>query len=175
MTSKRVKHLGFLPDDVVYTTIESPVGELTLIGSGAGLHRVLWAHERDTDRCKILLRQCNQDAKHPILFRAKAQLDAYFKGQRQAFDLPLVLQGSVFQKKAWQVLMQIPYGQTMSYGEQAAALGDKNKARAVGLANGFNPLSIIVPCHRVIGSSGKLTGFGGGLERKAFLLALEKS
>ena len=173
MTSKRIKQLKLLLDDVVYKEIASPVGVLTLFASDKGVHRVLWEHERYTETCEALLGRFKQLATHPMLLEAEAQLDAYFLGKRQAFDLPLVLEGTAFQKQAWHVLSQIPYGQTISYAEQATNLGDKNKARAVGLANGSNPISIIVPCHRVVGSNGQLTGFGGGVERKAFLLQLE--
>jgi methylated-DNA-[protein]-cysteine S-methyltransferase len=103
-----------------------------------------------------------------------AQLDEYFAGRRREFDLPLDPVGTEFQRSAWNVLRTIPYGATMSYGEQAAALGDAKKARAVGSANGRNPLSIVVPCHRVIGTSGKLTGFAGGIEAKRYLLEMER-
>ena len=102
------------------------------------------------------------------------QLDQYFEGERTDFDLPLDPQGSPFQQQAWLALRTIPYGETVSYGEQARRLGDPNKARAVGAANGRNPISIVVPCHRVIGTSGKLVGFGGGLDAKAWLLAHER-
>ncbi|MCP4494344.1 MAG: methylated-DNA--[protein]-cysteine S-methyltransferase [Gammaproteobacteria bacterium] len=98
-----------------------------------------------------------------------------FSGKRKVFDLPLVINGTHFQTQAWQQLLKIPYGQTITYGEQAKRMGDKNKARAVGMANGYNPISIVIPCHRVIGSNGKLVGFGGGIERKALLLQLERA
>ena len=109
-----------------------------------------------------------------ILERTIAQLGEYFAGERTEFDLPLDPRGTAFQQSAWMVLRTIPYGQTMSYGQQARALGDRNKARAVGGANGKNPISIIVPCHRVVGADGSLTGFGGGLDVKAWLLDHER-
>jgi methylated-DNA-[protein]-cysteine S-methyltransferase len=102
------------------------------------------------------------------------QLDEYFAGTRHEFDVPLDAEGTEFQQSVWQVLRSIPYGETMSYGEQATVLGDPNKARAVGTANGRNPISIVVPCHRVIGANGSLTGFAGGMKAKKFLLDLEK-
>tara|TARA_B100001057_G_scaffold463187_1_gene516896 strand:- start:15066 stop:15467 length:402 start_codon:yes stop_codon:yes gene_type:complete len=101
------------------------------------------------------------------------QLDEYFDGKRQDFDLPLRPAGTEFQRQVWQALQQIPYGETWSYGELAKHVGTPNAYRAVGAANGINPIPVIIPCHRVIGSNGKLTGFGGGLEAKAFLLNLE--
>jgi methylated-DNA-[protein]-cysteine S-methyltransferase len=109
----------------------------------------------------------------PVLQRAEKQLNEYFAGKRQAFDLKLDMRGTVFQIKAWKLLQQIPFGQTISYGEQARQLGDFKKARAVGMANGRNPLPVIVPCHRVIGTSGAMTGFSGGLHIKEFLLRHE--
>lgn len=109
-----------------------------------------------------------------MLDRAERQLAEYFLGDRREFDLPLEPEGTEFQLSVWQVLRTIPYGETISYGEQARRLGDAKKARAVGGANGKNPLSIVVPCHRVIGASGALTGFGGGVDVKETLLRLEK-
>lgn len=103
------------------------------------------------------------------------QLDEYFDGARENFDLPLRPKGTEFQRRVWQVLQQIPYGETWSYGELAKYIGNPNASRAVGAANGINPIPVIIPCHRVIGSNGKLTGFGGGLEVKAFLLNLESA
>jgi len=112
---------------------------------------------------------------HPVLLRAAQQLQAYFAGEAKDFDLPLDAQGTAFQMRVWQALQSIPYGQTRSYAQLAALVGSPKAARAVGLANGRNPLSIIVPCHRVIGADGSLTGYGGGLENKRFLLKLEKA
>lgn len=106
--------------------------------------------------------------------KTKKQLNEYFQGKRKIFDLPLVYNGTEFQIQTWKQLIKIPYAKTISYAEQAERIGNKNKARAVGLANGLNPISIIIPCHRVIGSNGHLVGFGGGLEKKSFLLKLEQ-
>ncbi|MBB6052605.1 methylated-DNA--[protein]-cysteine S-methyltransferase [Armatimonas rosea] len=109
----------------------------------------------------------------PVFQQAAAQLTEYLEGKRTGFTLPLAPAGTAFQRQVWAELEQIPYGQTISYGELARRIGNPSASRAVGLANGKNPLSIIVPCHRVVGATGKLTGYGGGLERKATLLALE--
>jgi methylated-DNA-[protein]-cysteine S-methyltransferase len=107
--------------------------------------------------------------------QTKKQLNEYFEGKRKKFDLPLVMSGTDFQIQVWKQLIRIPYAKTITYAEQAERMGNKSKARAVGLANGLNPISIIVPCHRVIGSNGELVGFAGGLDKKAFLLKLEQS
>jgi methylated-DNA-[protein]-cysteine S-methyltransferase len=153
-------------------TIPSPVRELRLVASGTGLRAVLWhcheAHRVPFHGAEIV------EAPTAVLDEAARQLGEYFDGAREVFDVALDPVGSPFQHAAWSVLRTIPYGQTLTYGEQARRLGDPGKARAVGAANGRNPLSIIVPCHRVIGSTGKLTGFGGGLDAKAWLLAHER-
>jgi methylated-DNA-[protein]-cysteine S-methyltransferase len=112
---------------------------------------------------------------HRVLDRAVQQLEEYFAGTRTTFDLPLEPQGTAFQHQVWSVLRRIPYGETISYGQQAVMLGDKNKSRAVGAANGKNPIPIVVPCHRVVGSNGHLTGFAGGLDTKAWLLDHERA
>src|SRR5262249_8276001 len=117
-------------------------------------------------------RWVRDDESHPFK-EAKEQLAAYFAGRLTEFDLPLAMEGTDFQRRVWQELREIPYGVTISYGELAKRVGNPNGSRAVGLANGHNPISIIVPCHRVIGSNGKLTGYGGGLPRKAALLDFE--
>ena len=155
-----------------YDVMDSPVGKLRLVCSNKALRAVLFESSRTTGLARDSALEKNE--KHPILMAAKKQLGEYFAGKRQMFDLPLDAKGSVFQMKAWKELSKIPYGQTISYGEQALRIGDVKKARAAGMANGRNPLSIIVPCHRVIGASGELTGFGGGLKVKKFLLDMEK-
>lgn len=170
---KRIKQLQTLPSDTVYDEMHSPVGCLAIFASSKGLHKILWEDEVNLETCKTFLRKLERNAQHKIIIKTKQQLKAYFEGKRTTFDLPLCFNGTPFQIQVWQELCKIPYGQTISYGEQARRLGDKNKARAVGLANGMNPISIIVPCHRVIGSNGQLTGFGGGLKNKALLLQLE--
>lgn len=157
-------------EGVVHTLVASPVGELTLVGRGDALTGVYFPdHVRRPDRETFGQRDDNAFA------AARIQLDEYFDGNRSSFDLVLSPNGNAFQQKVWAQLVEIPYGQTRTYGQLAQALGDPGLARAVGAANGQNPLSIIVPCHRVVGSDGKLTGYAGGLERKAFLLELEMS
>jgi methylated-DNA-[protein]-cysteine S-methyltransferase len=145
------------------TVVDSPVGPLGLVASDEGLRAVLFgSHGIRAER------------RSPILAEAAAQLDAYFEGGLATFDLPLELHGTEFQRRCWLALASIPYGQTVSYGEQARRLGlGSEAARAVGAANGQNPLPIVLPCHRVIGADGSLTGFGGGLETKRFLLEHE--
>jgi methylated-DNA-[protein]-cysteine S-methyltransferase len=153
-----------------YKEMESPVGKLRLIASANALVAVLWEQER-ADRVKLEPPKLAPD--HPILVEAERQLTEYFSNKRTDFDLRLEPNGSEFQKKVWRALREIPFGQTRSYFDLAKAIGSASASRAVGLANGKNPLSIIVPCHRVIGSDGSLTGFAGGLQAKAALLALE--
>ncbi|TCM17137.1 methylated-DNA-[protein]-cysteine S-methyltransferase [Novosphingobium sp. PhB165] len=152
------------------TPMPSPVGELTLVASDGGLVAVLW--ENDDPR-RVPLDGLVDGAGHPVLTQTEAQLGDYFAGRRTVFDLPLDFRGTDFQKSVWHALLTIPFGETRSYREIAEAIGRPTASRAVGAANGRNPVSIIAPCHRVIGSSGKLTGFAGGLEAKAFLLELE--
>jgi methylated-DNA-[protein]-cysteine S-methyltransferase len=154
-------------------TMHSPVGELRLIAGERGLRAILWGAE-DAERVASVDEVDLVEGRTEILDQAVTQLEEYFAGTRREFDIPLDPVGTPFQQSAWMVLRSIPYGRTMSYGEQARRLGDPNKARAVGAANGKNPLSIVVPCHRVIGSSGHLTGFGGGLEAKSWLLDHER-
>jgi methylated-DNA-[protein]-cysteine S-methyltransferase len=156
---------------LVSTTMESPVGPLTIVASDAGVRAVLWP----TDNPKrVPLGDVQPRDDHPLLSIAVEQLGEYFDGRRQNFDLPLDPTGTEFQQSAWTVLRTIPFGTTVSYGEQAEQMGDKRKARAVGAANGRNPISIIVPCHRVVGSNGSLTGFAGGIDTKDWLLTHER-
>jgi len=152
-----------------YTWLESPVGKLFVAGDAAGLRQVLFAEGRSEVRPEPAWRE---DA--TVLAEAVRQLREYFDGRRRQFDLPLAPEGTPFQQQVWRELQGIPYGETISYGELARRIGNRNASRAVGLANGANPISIIIPCHRVIGSSGKLTGYGGGLKNKEWLLALER-
>ena len=151
--------------------LASPLGSLTFVGSDAGLRAVLWPDDRPG---RVPLPDAVVDAPdHPVLAAAMAEVSDYFAGERRAFTVPLDLHGTEFQVRAWRALAAIPYGARVSYGEQAARLGDIRRARAVGAANGRNPVSIILPCHRVVGASGSLTGFAGGLAAKRFLLDLE--
>lgn len=153
-----------------YKEIESPVGKLKLVASSNALVAVLWAREHPN---RVKLDTATLDPQQPILLETERQLVEYFSGGRTEFDLPLQPGGSEFQKKVWRALREIPFGQTRSYLDLARALGSSKAARAVGAANSKNPLSIIVPCHRVVGADGSLTGFAGGIETKAALLALE--
>jgi methylated-DNA-[protein]-cysteine S-methyltransferase len=153
--------------------LDTPVGALTLVGSDAGLRAVLWPTER-TGRV-VLPDDLATVTDHPVLSRAATQLGEYFAGTRQSFDVPLDLHGTAFQVKVWRALAEIAYGTSASYGEQAARLGDARKARAVGAANGRNPISIILPCHRVVGADGSLTGFAGGVDTKRWLLEHERA
>jgi methylated-DNA-[protein]-cysteine S-methyltransferase len=156
--------------------IESPVGELTLVASGRGLRAVLWPDDDGRVPLAVAGRDDGSDteAADDVLEGAARELAEYFAGSRTEFQVPLDPQGTPFQLAAWRTLQTIPFGQTISYGQQARAMGDARKARAVGGANGRNPLSIIVPCHRVVGANGSLTGFGGGMSAKAWLLDHEK-
>jgi len=152
-------------------TIASPVGDLTLVASDQGLVAILWEND-SSDRVK--LGAVEEDAGHPVLEATEDQLREYFAGTRTRFDLPLDFRGTDFQKSVWAELLAIPFGETRSYGEIAMKLGRPTASRAVGAANGRNPISIVAPCHRVIGSTGKLTGFAGGLAAKEYLLGLER-
>lgn len=154
-----------------YKIIKSPIGKLTLVADDQNLLAVLWPGE-GTQRTKINLGKLN--LKNPIILKTELQLGEYFSGDRQIFDLPIKLSGTDFQKKVWNALRKIPYGKTSSYGQLAANIGSPKASRAAGAANGKNPISVIVPCHRVIGKNGALTGFAGGLNTKLFLLDLER-
>jgi methylated-DNA-[protein]-cysteine S-methyltransferase len=156
----------------VFAAVDSPVGALTLIASNAGLHALLWPGEREL--CTAGLALLRPDPGHPVLVEAARQLAEYFAGARRTFELGLAPRGTPFQRQIWDHLQKIPYGETRTYGELAAATGNIQRARAVGMANGKNPIGIMIPCHRVIGRSGALTGFGGGLDTKAFLIDLEQ-
>ncbi|OYO29849.1 methylated-DNA--[protein]-cysteine S-methyltransferase [Janthinobacterium sp. PC23-8] len=148
----------------------SPVGELTLVARGDALAAILWQDDQPT---RVRLGELREDGAHPVLLQTQQQLREYFAGMRQQFEVPLDFMGTDFQKQVWQALLTIPFGQTRSYGEIARQIGRPAAVRAVGAANGKNPISIIAPCHRVIGATGALTGFAGGLEAKQTLLALE--
>ena len=153
------------------STVDSPVGPLTIIASDAGVRAVLWPTD---DAKRVPLDDAEDDDGHAVLVATARQLGEYFDGDRRDFDLPLDPAGTDFQQSAWVALRSIPFGTTVSYGEQAELMGDKRKARAVGAANGRNPISIIVPCHRVVGSNGALTGFAGGIDTKQWLLTHER-
>lgn len=153
-----------------YRMMASPVGELTLVASGTGLAAVLWEND---DPKRVRLEPRVERGDHPLLDKAGQQLGEYFAGQREAFDLPLDFKGTDFQRCVWAALLTIPFGETRSYADIASQIGKPSAYRAVGSANGRNPISIIAPCHRVVGAKGALTGFAGGLKAKQYLLGLE--
>lgn len=153
-----------------FKRMPSPVGELTLVASNKGLSAILWENDDPSRIKRVGLQQDNQ---HPVLLETQTQLEEYFAGTRQCFTLPLDFVGTEFQQKVWHALVAIPFGETRTYAQIAREIGHPTAVRAVGAANGKNPISIIAPCHRVIGSNGKLTGFAGGLAIKAQLLQLE--
>lgn len=155
-----------------FKTLPSPVGKLTLVARDHALAAVLWENDPPS---RVPLGPLEENALHPTLLEAERQLQLYFAGKQQQFDLPLHFEGTPFQQKVWHALTTIPFGETRSYAQVAIQIGSPKAVRAVGAANGKNPISIIAPCHRVIGTNGKLTGFAGGMEAKAFLLQLEAS
>jgi methylated-DNA-[protein]-cysteine S-methyltransferase len=152
-----------------YTQIESPLGPLLLAADDAGLRQILFVNGRHPARPESSWKEDRVPLNDGI-----RQLHAYFGGELEKFDLPLAPEGTPFQLGVWRSLCDIPYGETISYGELAGRIGNPKASRAVGLANGSNPIPIVIPCHRVIGSNGKLTGYGGGLPIKEKLLALER-
>jgi methylated-DNA-[protein]-cysteine S-methyltransferase len=155
---------------LLYTRIPSPIGELLLVGDGCALHRL---HMMDAPRPASISTDWRQE---PEAFaEPQRQLEQYFTGRRETFELPLSMQGTPFQRSVWSALCEIGYGQTASYGEIARRVGQPGAARAVGITNARNPVAIVVPCHRVIGANGTLTGYGGGLQRKRYLLDLERA
>jgi methylated-DNA-[protein]-cysteine S-methyltransferase len=153
-----------------FDDVASPVGRLRLIASEIALVGIWFEHGRDAARSALWLTR----SPSPVLEQTRIQLEEYFAERRQVFELPLDPRGTDFQRRVWQRLLKIPYGTTTTYGALARELGDPDASRAVGLANGSNPLPIVIPCHRVIGANGTLTGFGGGLATKAALLDLER-
>ena len=153
---------------MIYTTVDSPIGELLLVGEGDTLHGLYMQDGNRPFRPRATWQRDDS-----AFADAREQLAEYFRGERQEFDIPLALNGSDYQLRVWRALQKIPYGETTSYGEIAKRIGDPTGARAVGWANGSNRIAIIVPCHRVIGANGKLVGYGGGLDNKRLLLDLE--
>jgi methylated-DNA-[protein]-cysteine S-methyltransferase len=153
---------------VIYTTMDSPIGELLLLGDGDSLHGLYMQAGKNPIRINP---QWIRDDE--AFAEIRDQLEEYFAGERTTFDIPMRLEGTAFQRTVWHELTQIPYGETISYGELAKRIGRPDRARAVGTANGQNPIAVIVPCHRVIGANGKLVGYGGGLDNKRRLLELE--
>ena len=154
-----------------FKTMPSPVGALTLVASDAGLTAILWENDRPG---RVKLGAMEEAPDHPLLIEAERQIRGYFAGERTSFSVPLDFRGTDFQKSVWAALLTIPFGETRSYGEIARQIGRPSASRAVGAANGRNPISIIAPCHRVIGTNGALTGFAGGLAAKEALLGMER-
>jgi methylated-DNA-[protein]-cysteine S-methyltransferase len=152
-------------------TIDSPVGKLTLVASEKALVAILWENDEPG---RVRLGEAVRSEANGVLDRTERQLAEYFAGRRRDFTVPLDLRGTAFQRNVWEALLAIPFGETRRYGELARQLGNSQAARAVGAATGKNPVSIVVPCHRVIGASGELTGFAGGLDAKRRLLMLER-
>jgi methylated-DNA-[protein]-cysteine S-methyltransferase len=153
-----------------YKKMKSPVGELKLVSNDKGLAAILWEND---DPSRVKLSPLVENKNHPVLLETERQLKDYFAGKLKKFSIKLDFVGTEFQKKVWKALTSIPFSETRSYGQIAKQIGHPKAVRAVGAANGKNPISIIAPCHRVIGSNGKLTGFAGGLKAKAFLLGIE--
>jgi methylated-DNA-[protein]-cysteine S-methyltransferase len=153
-----------------YKLMPSPVGQLTLVARDGKLSAILWETERAN---RVRLGELYEAPESPVLVETQRQLQEYFAGTRNHFELELDFAGTDFQKQVWQALLTIPFGETRSYSQIARQIGNPTAVRAVGAANGRNPISIIAPCHRVIGASGTLTGFAGGLEAKQYLLTLE--
>lgn len=154
---------------MTYSIVSSPIGDLTVVERGGALVGLYLTGHRPAPRPETFGKRVEH-----ALPAVEEQLGEYFEGRRTSFDLPLAASGTDFQERVWATLRTIPYGQTWTYGQLAEAIGRPGAARAVGLANGRNPISIVVPCHRVVGSTGSLTGYAGGMERKAFLLSLER-
>jgi methylated-DNA-[protein]-cysteine S-methyltransferase len=154
-----------------YDDMDSPVGRLRLIASNMSLVGIWFEGGRDAARDRSTLVKERSE----IINRTRIQLEEYFRGERREFDLPLAPRGTEFQRRVWERLQRINYGATTTYGVLAAELGNARASRAVGLANGSNPIPIVIPCHRVIGADGSLTGFGGGLPIKSALLELERA
>lgn len=153
-----------------FSTVTSPVGTLTLVASEAALVAILWENDAPG---RVPLPILAERPDHPVLAETARQLADYFAGERRTFDLPLDFRGTLFQRRVWAALLDIPFGETRSYADVARAIGAPNASRAVGAANGRNPISIVAPCHRVVGANGALTGFAGGLEAKRYLLRHE--
>jgi methylated-DNA-[protein]-cysteine S-methyltransferase len=153
-----------------FKIIDSPIGKLKLVASDKGLAAILW---EDDDPRRVRLKEVVENPTNAILIQTEKELEEYFSGTRSTFSVPLDTHGTEFQKNVWNALLKIPFGETRTYGQLAKELGHPKAMRAVGAANGRNPAAIVVPCHRVIGADGKLTGFAGGLEAKAHLLNLE--
>lgn len=153
-----------------YKIVDSPVGSLKIVVNDKALQAILWDKEKPN---RVRLGEMAEDKKHPLILETETQLKEYFQGKREVFSVPLEASGTAFQQDVWKLLLAIPYGRTWTYKEMAMKIGRPDAVRAVGTAIGRNPISIIIPCHRVIASNGGLAGFAGGLDRKQLLLDLE--
>jgi O-6-methylguanine DNA methyltransferase len=173
MTTTTTRATATAADTSAHTTIDSPIGPLTLVTREGGLAGIYMTEHRHIPPQETFGPRVTVTG-HPVLARTAEQLAAYFAGEAPTFDIGLSTSGTPFQRRVWAALRDIPYGETVSYGELAAVLGQPTASRAVGLANGKNPVSIIVPCHRVVGADGSMTGYGGGVERKRWLLGFER-
>ena len=161
-----------MPTSLAFKTMPSPVGVLKLVAAESALIAILWEND---DPTRVRLGPMTEDPHHPVLLETEHQLNEYFSGKRQSFSIKLDFTGTEFQQAVWHALLTIPYGETRSYGQIAQQIGHPKAVRAVGATIGKNPIAIIAPCHRVIGSNRKLTGFAGGLAAKTILLDLEAS
>ncbi len=162
------------PTDCVYQRIASPLGELIVVIRPRELHGILWETDLENATTAHTISTLKRAENSGLVAEVETQLGQYFSEKRRSFELPVIFDGTVFQKKVWHALLDIPYGETASYRVQAERVGGKEKVRAVGTANGANPISIVVPCHRVIGKNGSLTGYAGGIGAKEYLLNLER-
>ena len=158
-------------DSLMRIEHDSPVGELTIIASSEAVRAVLWPNERPG---RVTIRDRVEAGTNPVVDQARRELDEYFSGERTRFEVPVDIVGTDFQRSVWRALTTITYGTTRSYGSLADTIGKPQAARAVGAATGLNPVSIIVPCHRLIGTNGSMTGFAGGLDAKRWLLQHEQ-
>ena len=163
------------PADCVYQRISSPLGELIVVVRPKELHGILWESDLQNTTTAQTISTLEQAKNNGLVTEVKRQLTQYFQKARRSFALPITFDGTVFQKKVWHSLLDVPYGETSTYQQQAERVGGKEKVRAVGTANGANPISIVVPCHRIIGKNGLLSGYAGGISAKEYLLNLEKS
>ncbi len=155
-----------------YQKITSPIGSIFIAANNVSLRAITFDRNEEIIRKTL---SAFKEKSNPIIEQAHTQLNEYFAGLRTEFDLPIIFKGTAFQQQTWNALLSIPYGETRSYSEQAQLIGNPKAVRAVGRTNGLNPIGIVVPCHRVIGKSGKLTGYAGGLDKKQFLLRLESN
>lgn len=167
--TEKAASISCLTDAAAWTLTPSPIGDILIVGDDEAVTALHFLTDQEKEALEIL----GTPRKNPLLAEAVSQLEAYFSGRTQAFSLPLNPQGTAFQKQVWKALQTIPFGTTTSYGALAQSLANPKAVRAVGAANGANPIGIVIPCHRVIGSNGTLTGYAGGLHRKKYLLELE--